>query len=385
MGKTIKTGLKAPAFASLALAFASFGDAFLYPFLPVNNVVVGVPVVWVGVLLSINRFVRIFSNTTMVHLVAKYGLRIVMICAVLLAIISTTGYAIASGILHWLFFRTFWGLSFSAMRIGTLGYALQQPKQGLALGISRSLQEAGPMTALFLAPILLNNFPIKIIFFLLAGFSLPALWFAWRLPKIEDKTHAAGNRRFLRLPSTFNSITLFSAVLIDGIMVVVLGKLFLHYRDHISLIAATTLAAFYLGYRRICLVALSPTGGWIADKVGLDRIFNISIAFVTLGLLVLISGWIATGSVIVFTSYSINVAITPGTASRNQLHSLAAVAENATWRDIGAAIGTLMGGVLLTSPHLTAILLIGIFSLLILLLIHLGAAQKAMKLLYLWK
>src|SRR5687767_7014930 len=182
MEKKKGNGLKTPAFASLALAFASFGDAFLYPFLPVNNVAVGVPVVWVGVLLSINRFVRIFSNGVVVQLFAKYGLRFVMICAVLLAIISTAGYGIASGILAWIVCRILWGLSFSAMRIGTLGYALQQTRQGLALGVTRSFQEVGPMLSLFLTPLLVNNFEAKIIFFLLAGLSLPALWFAWKLP-----------------------------------------------------------------------------------------------------------------------------------------------------------------------------------------------------------
>jgi MFS family permease len=376
MDRVKGNGLKAPAFASLALAFASFGDAFLYPFLPVNNVVVGVPLVWVGVLLSINRFVRIFSNAIMVHLFARYGLRIVMICAVLLAIISTAGYTIASGVLVWLLFRIFWGISFSAMRIGTLGYALQHSRQGFALGLSRSFQEAGPMLALFLAPVLLMNFEIRSIFFLLAAFSLPALWFAWKLPEEEVKTRLPVAGRFLKFPSSINAITLFSAIVIDGILVVALGILFLHYRENISLINATTLAAFYLGYRRICLVAFSPAGGWIADRVGLDKVFAISMAFVILGLLVLMSGWIATGSVIVFTFYSINAAIVPATVSKNHVHSLAAVAENATWRDIGAATGTLAGGFLIASSHLTTVLLITIFSLLILLLIHSGTAKR---------
>src|SRR5690606_9365592 len=90
--------LKASLFASLSLAFASFGDAFLYPFLPVNHAAVGVPVVWIGVLLSINRFVRILSNTWIVHLLARFGMRRITIFAVMLAALSTAGYAFSSGI-----------------------------------------------------------------------------------------------------------------------------------------------------------------------------------------------------------------------------------------------------------------------------------------------
>lgn len=379
------TGLKASAFAALALAFASFGDAFLYPFLPVNFESVGVHVIWVGLLLSINRLVRIISNTMLVHAFAKYGLRSIMILAATLAVISTLGYGFATSLVAWLLLRVLWGLSFSAMRIGTLGYALHHSRQGFALGVSRSIQEAGPMLSLLMAPILLSHFESRIIFYLLALLSLPALYFAIKLPIENDKTRASANKWILHWPSTLNTLTFFSAIVIDGIIVVVLGVLFLQYRDDISLLTATTLAAFYLGYRRICLVILSPAGGWTADKIGLDRVFNLSMLFVVMGLVIIVCGWIGTGAVIVFMFYSMNAAITPGSATKSHSHSLAAVAENATWRDLGAAIGTLLGGVLISSSYLNPVLIMTTFVLGFLLLIHIGTAQKALKLLYSWK
>lgn len=385
MMKINDTGLKASSFAALALAFASFGDAFLYPFLPMNFDSVGIPVIWVGLLLSVNRFVRIISNTLLVHAFARYGLRTIIIVAVVMAIISTLGYGIAAGILAWLFFRVIWGLAFSALRIGTLGFALQHPRKGLALGISRSLQEAGPMFALLLAPFLLTYFETKTIFYILALLSVPALYFAWSLPKGNDKTPSVVRTGLLRWPSILNSITFVSAILIDGIIVVVLGVLFLQYRDSISLLTATTLAAFYLGYRRVCLVVLSPAGGWIADRIGLDRVFTLSIVLVVLGLVVMLMGWIGTGAAIVFTFYSVNAAVTPGSATTGHDHALVAVAENATWRDIGAATGTLIGGFLISSQYLNTVLACVIFGLTFLLFIHLGSARKALNLFYLWK
>lgn len=377
--------IKAPTFASLALAFASFGDAFLYPFLPVNNSVVGVPVVWVGVLLSINRFVRIISNGWMVHLFAKYGLRTIMILAVITALLSTAGYAFANSILTWLILRICWGLSFSAMRIGTIGYAIQQERQGFSLGLSKSLQEAGPMLALFITPFLLNGFDTSFMFLVLFVISLPALFFAWNLPVANDKTQPQGHRKLLKIPSTYNLITLVSAILIDGIMVVVLGVLFLRYRIDITPLAATTLAAIYLGYRRICLVILSPFGGAIADRVGIDVVFSVTISLVVIGLLILVAGWIEIGSIIVFTFYSVNAAVTPGAVTKGELHSLTAVAENATWRDLGAASGTLLGGFLITSSYLDATLLIAIFMLMALLSIHLVKSQNVIKTSMVWK
>lgn len=385
MSEIKNNGLKTSAFAALALAFASFGDAFLYPFLPVNFDSVGVPVIWAGLLLSINRFVRIISNTLLVHAFAKYGLRSIMILAVAMAITSTLGYGIATSLLAWLSFRIVWGLAFSAMRIGTLGYALQYERKGFALGTSRSLQEAGPMLSLFVALVLLSYFEPKTLFYLLGLPSAPALYFAISLPNVDDKTQGLESRKFIRWPSSLNSITLVSAILIDGLIVVVLGVLFLHYRESITIVTATTLAAFYLGYRRIYLVALSPAGGWIADKIGLDRVFNISMALVAFGLILILWGWIGTGAVIVFTFYSINAAVTPGSATKGDSHSLAAVAENATWRDICAAVGTLIGGLLISSHYLNMVLAVAIFAVVVLLLFHLGTARRAIRLFYSWK
>ncbi len=376
---------RVPVYASLALAFASIGDAFLYPFLPVNNTSVGVPMVWIGFLLSVNRFVRIFSNTWMVYLFKKYGLRLVTLIATFLAIISTAGYGLAHNVFLWMIFRVMWGLSFSAMRISTVGYALQHARKGFALGLTRGIQEAGTVMALLLALLILHNFNHTITFLLLAGISLPSLYFSWSLPKADNNTFTVIRKSFWHFPSVLNSITFMLAVLIDGIIVVALGILFLHRKENLTMLLATSLAALYLGYRRVCLVIFSPAGGWIADRFGLVNTFNLSLAAIIIGLVLLSFGSIEPGLIVIFTSYSIHIAITPGNVSDQQNDPLSAVSENATWRDIGAAVGTLAGGALLGSDYLPTILIFATFSLALLLLIHLGTARKVLKLLCIWK
>jgi predicted MFS family arabinose efflux permease len=108
-------------------------------------------------------------------------------------------------------------------------------------------------------------------------------------------------------------------------------------------------------------------------------------AFVIAGLFILVSGYLAAGCMMIFTAYSMNAAITPGAVSIRMHQPLSAVSENATWRDIGAALGTLMGGILISSPFVTDILLIATFGLMILLLIYMGTARRAINLLHLWK
>lgn len=83
----------------------------------------------------------------------------------------------------------------------------------------------------------------------------------------------------------------------------------------------------------------------------------------------------------VFTFYSINAAVTPGSATKGDTHSLVAVAENVTWRDIGAAVG----GFVISSQYLNTVLAIAIFALIGLLMFHFDRARKANKLFYIWK
>jgi MFS transporter, DHA1 family, multidrug resistance protein len=379
-----KHSFRGAGYAAVALAFASLGDAFLYPFLPVNSLQLGIPVAWVGVLLSINRFVRIVSNGLMVHVFAKYGLRLTMIISVVLAIISTAGYGFAHGIAVWVCFRICWGLSFSAMRLGALNYALQQSRKGFALGVSKSLQETGPMLTLFFAPWLLDHFNIHTIFLLLVIISCPALFFAWMLPKETMAPIPVEPTTFRKFPSHLNLITFVSAVFIDGILVVVIGILFLKYEADIDLFRATALAAFYLGYRRVCLVLLSFPAGWIADKLGLLKVFNLSLFFAIIGLCMIIAGWVGSGSLVVFTFYGINASVAPGAVSGNEKNQIGLVAENVTWRDIGAATGTIVGGLALNSKYLDHTLIVGIFTLTFLFMLR-STSPGRLKYSYSWK
>jgi MFS transporter, DHA1 family, multidrug resistance protein len=372
-----RANIKATLYAASTLAFASVGDAFLYPYLPLNFAHAGVPAVWVGILLSINRFVRIVSNSLLVHALATFGLRAIVITAACGAIASTFGYALATGVVGWLTLRIIWGLSFSALRIGAVGYALQQERVGFSLGLSKSLQESGPMLTLFIAPLLLENVESRSIFYVLALISLPALFFATKLPSTPDKPMRPPEKRVVNFPSLLNTITFSSAFLIDGVLVVVLGVLLQRYGSDLSIAAATTLAALYLGYRRICLVVLSPIGGWVADRVGISRIYTWSITAVLLGLLSILFGYIAPGALIVFGFYSVNAAVAPGAVSDKGCHPLAAIAENATWRDLGAATGTLTGGFLIFSEYFNMILATVIVIMAFLIAIQFQTMRKA--------
>jgi len=366
------------------LAFSSFGDAFLYPFLPLYGQSLGMTVAWIGTLLSINRFARIFTNAIIARACGLYGFRVVTVVAVIVAIFSTAGYAFASGMASWVLFRISWGLSYSVLRLSAITYSLDHERQGFSLGLSKSIQEAGPMITLIASPFLFQM-DVNVIFLILSVASLPALYFAFNLPAKFSVTQPFSVRRFFRFPSAFNLLTFFSAILIEGILVVTIGVLFLSYSDNISILEASILAAFYLGYRRVCLIIFSPFGGWIADKYGLERVFVIAFAIFLTGLFLLASGWIEVGAMIIFSFYSVLSALTPGAVSSAGRPPLEAVSENATWRDIGAALGTLAGGLLLESQFILIFILSGTILMCLLFLYYAGTLDKPFRYWMTWR
>ena len=53
---------RATLLSAAIISMAGLGDSFLYPALPLHADQLGVPVIWIGVLLSINKFVRLGGN-----------------------------------------------------------------------------------------------------------------------------------------------------------------------------------------------------------------------------------------------------------------------------------------------------------------------------------
>src|SRR5690606_854016 len=111
-------------------------------------------------------------------------------------------------------------------------------------------------------------------------------------------------------------------------------------------------AAMYIGYRRLSNVFISPIAGRIADKLGIEKVFLISILFTIASVILIVSGFPGLGIVLTFTFQSVSSALSPGEAAGNPGSRLKAIATNTTWRDLGAAAGALLGGLLLGANNL---------------------------------
>ena len=363
------TGLKYPVYASLTLSFASFGDAFLYPFLPQYANVMQIPVVWIGIVLSINRFIRIVFNHYVVKLFAIFGVRPVTIAGSVMAVASTVGYGLEWGLISLIAFRLVWGMAFAILRISTLAYAFEHEYIGTSLGVGKSMQEAGPMLALWIGPMLLNYFSAPTTFLLLGLISIPSLLYAISLSDLKY-IPMPGKRAVFSLPSLFNSMTFAASFIVEGVLIIVTGVFLAKNNVSLTNLAITSLVAGYLAYRRICFILFSPISGALADRIGFAKLFNFSLLMIIAGLILLLLGWVAVGLIVIFTFNSVNSTMAPGGVSNREEDKIKAVAVNATWRDIGAATGTLTGGLLLSGSFLFEMFAIATFILAGLLFIH---------------
>jgi MFS transporter, DHA1 family, multidrug resistance protein len=359
--------LKPSVLSALVLAFSGFGDSFLYVVLPVYALQLNVPVVWVGFLLSINRFVRLVANHLLAFLFNRFEAKRITILAAFLAMLSTFVYGMAPGIVIWIVARVIWGFCYSALRINAASYSLEYCRNGLSLGVSSGLQELGPVIALVAGPLLLDATNLSTTFYILSATSIAAIVIAFYLPPIKQAGH---NYSFSLdiIPSTFNLLTFLLSFFVQGILIVSLSKLIAE--PGITVIHLAALAGFYLAYKRICSITISPFAGMLADKWGIDKVYLIALFFTITGLLLIATGLIQTGIITTFTFYGILNALSPGNAVAGATNHLKAVASNNTWSDLGAATGVLVAGSFLEFTSFSGTFFLATFILLFVCIIY---------------
>ncbi len=93
------------------------GDAMIYCLLPVAPESFHITIFQIGILLSVNRFVRLVTNEISSTVVTRLSSDRPLIIAVWLSIFITLGYAIPWGFWWLLFLRILWGGCFSLLRI----------------------------------------------------------------------------------------------------------------------------------------------------------------------------------------------------------------------------------------------------------------------------
>ncbi len=126
----------------VATGASLLGDAALYAVLPSSYASAGITVATVGLVLSTNRLVRLFSNALVGATTDRIGRRTPFIIGMVLALISTLAYAASAGPYLLLVARAVWGIAWSLIAVSGHSMILDlstDRDRGRLVGVYRGL------------------------------------------------------------------------------------------------------------------------------------------------------------------------------------------------------------------------------------------------------
>ncbi len=329
---------RAVALSGAVIGIGLLGDTLIYAVLPLYHQEFGISLAMVGVLLSLNRWVRLFANSAVAALGQRVGARNLMVVAAAGAVVSTTCYGFGGDLLQ-ILARMLWGFAFAALNLGSLAYAVaDRANAGKRVGASRGLIGLIQASAFIGGALLVLSIGPRSVFLVFGGLTVLALVAALLLPVLPPEPVRA---RGFSLPrphrlEVWGFLLGFSG---DGVFLLTLAFLL---RDSVTSVAPILATCLILSLR--CLVEASggPIGGWMSDRFGAREVATATGSVMVLGYALIAVGFDLTGSVVVVLSRGLfNTLIPVMVMQRVKGGYLASQASYSTWRDFGAAVGPL--------------------------------------------
>jgi MFS family permease len=327
------------ALPGIVIAVAMIGDTLLYAVLPLYHEDFGISLAMVGVLLSLNRWIRLLANSGVAAIGERVGPHALMVMAAIGSAVSTALYGLADSEAVQVAARILWGISYASLNLSTLAYAVSdRANAGKRVGASRAA--IGIVQAMSLvggAWIALQVGP-RSVFVIFGGLTLISLAAALMLPRLPRE--AADKRPFrLPIPHRLEVWGFMLGFTGDGVFLLTLAFLM---KDSITSVAPVLATAMLLALRWIVEITTGPIGGWIGDRFGARRISTVNGAFLVLGFVFIALDHEVLGALtIVLSRGMFNTLIPVLVLERGKTSVLSSQASYSTWRDFGAAVGPL--------------------------------------------
>jgi MFS family permease len=372
---------------SLAVATSLLGDATLYTVLPAYAEQLGIRLALVGVLLSVNRFVRLLSNSWAGHVHDRFHSFWPFVIALVVGACTTAIYGLLWGFWIFLTARLIWGICWSFLR--SEGYTsviieASPHNRGKLMGIYRSISALGFMAGGFLGGVLTDTIGYRNCLLSFACFSLLGAFAAF-LEQSRDRRsrrsildtgysildqHPASSIKHqvssiqhpdkLRSPEQWLLYLMgFTNILVSGGMIgSTLGRLLKErfgmtisfWRTSVGVASAT--GGLFL-IRRAMSLLLCPILGHLADRMGRRFVLTLGLTISVLALLGMATqhhfaliGLAVVASSVAGISISVSLdASIADVASERRRGQL--VSRYVTFMDLGSACGPLISYLLL--------------------------------------
>lgn len=276
-------------------ALCLVGDSMLYVALPVHWEEFGLTSLWqAGVLLSVNRLVRLPLNPAVSRLYRRISARSGMLLAAALAAATTAGYGLAGSFAALIVLRALWGLAWTFLRLGayfTVLTTADDSSQGRAMGMYNGLMRTGSLFGMLLGGVLADTWGTGLTCAFFASVSVlavPLIWFAVpRNAKGMAEEAAAGEDGY----SLFSHWKVLSVLLIGTAVAFVYQGMLISTLSYLvkiripagldlgwALVGAASLGGVLQAVRWSWEPFLAPFFGWLSDhpRAGRKKTFIIS-------------------------------------------------------------------------------------------------------------
>jgi MFS family permease len=330
--------------AAGVLTLALLGDSLLYAVLPTHAGAFGLSTLWVGMLLSINRFVRLGLYPAIARAFSRLGERRLVIVAAAVAAASTASYAFG-GPTVLLVARMAWGLSFAVLSLASMSYAASgAASAGRRLGVGRALGQLGPVVSLVAGSWLVGTLGPRAVFAVVALGTLLAVPLACGLParvggRREVLPHARQgltvDRWDLWLPGT---IQLAEAAVKTALAALLLTR-------GARGVEVVEIVAWTLVGRRVAEILLGPAVGRLADAWPPGQLVTVLGAASALGLALVAAGQVVSGACVLLAARASLATVGPLALLAQAPHQpIAVLARWSTWSEAGSAAGPALAG-----------------------------------------
>jgi MFS family permease len=328
--------------SSACLGIVWPGDVVLYVVLPLYAADFGLDALAVGLLLSINRVVRILGYGWVSPLARRYGAKALTAAACLGAAVSTLGYGLLGGFVLLFAARVLWGGAWGIINLMMNAYAYGDGRgAGTRVGLSRAVSSVGAFLSLVcIGPLCLSVGPHQ-AFTIYGLVGLAAFPLALALsPTVAAPSEARAPRRWI--PSDLNMLFFVLALAADGVLGATVSLLLSAYMPAASAIIG---ASLLLAFQRLAHIVLALFSGPVADRIGAGRLLLPCSLVIASGLGVIALGHVYTGTIIVIIARALLTTVSPVLAAQRSPDRIGALASFATWSDVGLAAGAFLGTV----------------------------------------
>jgi len=326
--------------AATCLGLVWFGDAVIYVVLPLYALSFGFDAVTVGVLLSVNRVVRILGYGWVAPLARAYGTNVLTAAACAAGALSTLAYGLLSGFVLLFVARMIWGAAWGIINLTMIAYAYGDGKgAGMRIGTARAVSSVGALVALVAVGQLCIAIGPYQMFVLYGLLGLAAIPLAFRLPPLRaaPSEGPAAHRWTLTPLNALFFVLSFGA---DGVLGATISVLLAEFMPVAS---AVTGAALLLAFQRLVIIVLALFSGPVTDRLGAHRLLLPCSLVVAAGLATIASGHVFSGTIIVIFARALLATAGPVLAAETSTDRIAALASFATWSDVGLAAGAFFG------------------------------------------